>query len=65
MKNETVKQLIQILKKMDQNALVCKMEIVDFDEPTFYTLEICREYKDKVYQDDDGINQKGNIVSFY
>ena len=65
MENETVKQLIERLKKMDPNALVCKMEIGDFDDHTFYTFELCHEYKDVIYQDDDGNNQKGNIVSFH
>lgn len=65
MKNETVKQLIKRLKKMDQNAIVCKMEISHSDDPDFYTFEVCHEYKDEVYQDDDGDDQKGNIVAFY
>jgi len=63
--NETVKQLIERLKKMNQNAIVCKIEIGDFDDPEYCTLEICDEYKDEIYQDDNGDNQKGNIVAFF
>ncbi len=63
--NETVKQLIERLKKKDQDAIVCKMEIGDNDEPEFFTFEVCQEYENKIYQDDDGNNQKGNIVAFY
>lgn len=63
--NETVRQLIERLKKMDQNAIVCKIEIGDCDNPEYCTIEICDEYKNEVYQDDDGDIQKGNIVAFY
>ena len=42
MKNTTVEQLIEILKKMNPKSVVCHLELED-DKPIHSSFEICRE----------------------
>jgi len=62
MKTYTVKDVIEKLSKMDQDAVVCTVEVYD-NEPVYYTLELIREIKDVEYTEDDGSTKKGNIIS--
>lgn len=65
MKNETVEQLIERLKKMNPKAVVGRMDLESIDEPMFSTFEICREHKNVEYIDDAGDIKKGDVVAFY
>ena len=53
MKNPTVKDLIQILSNMNQNAIVCHFDMNNND-PIFSSFEICKEFSNVTYFDDDG-----------
>jgi elongation factor P hydroxylase len=64
MKNTTVKELIEILKEMNPDAVVCSLEMEN-DEPIYLTFEICREYKDVTYIDDEGNDVEGDVVAIY
>jgi hypothetical protein len=64
MRNTTVKELIEILKGMNPDAVVCHLEMEN-DEPNFSTFEICRQYDNVIYIDDVGDNVKGNVVALY
>jgi len=64
MKNTTVKELIEILKEMNPDAVVCHLEMED-DEPIYSTFEICRQYDNVTYIDDEGNNVTGNVVAIY
>lgn len=59
-----VKDLIEKLKKMDQEAIVRKMELTD-NEPIFSSIEICAEYIGKNYINDNGDDENGNIVVIF
>jgi len=65
MKNETVGELIKRLQVMDENAVVCGMELDDGYDMVFSTFEICKEFKNVTYIDDNGDDVKGNVVSLY
>lgn len=60
MKNTTVKELIEILKGYDQDAVVCHNNGEDFT-----TFEVCKERINVDYVDDAGNYVVGNIVVFY
>ena len=64
MKNTTVKELIEILKKMNPDAVVCHLEMEN-DEPIYSTFEICRQYDNVTYIDDNGNDIKGDVVAIY
>ena len=64
MKNTTVKELIEILKQMNPDAVVCSLEMEN-DEPIYSTFEICIEYKDVTYTNDSGDNERGDVVAIY
>lgn len=64
MKNTTVKELIEILKTMNQEAIVCNFEFED-NEPTFSSSEIVKEFKNVTYIDDDGDDVQGDVVAIY
>jgi len=42
MKNTTVKELIEILKELNPDAVVCHLELED-DKPIYSSFEICRQ----------------------
>ena len=65
MTNTTVKELIEILKTMNQDAIVCHWEANDDEEPDFSTFEICREFKDTPYIDDGGEITRGDVVAIF
>jgi hypothetical protein len=67
MKNTTVKELIDILKEMDQDAIVCSLELDmdDDDEPIFSTFVICRGYTNVKYVDDGGKDVVGDVITLY
>jgi len=64
MKNTTVKELIEILKKLNPDAVVCHLELED-DKPIYSSFEICREFENVTYIDDDGNDVKGDVVTLY
>jgi|JFJP01.1.fsa_nt_gi hypothetical protein len=64
MKNTTVIELIEILKQMNPNAVVCNLEMED-DKPFYSTFEKCVEIKDVEYIDDSGDYKRGDIVAIY
>jgi UV DNA damage repair endonuclease len=64
MKNTTVEELIEILKQMNPKAVVCHLELED-DKPIYSTFEICRQYDNVTYIDDDGDDVKGDVVAIY
>ncbi len=57
MKNLTVNDLIDILKKLDGNAVVCNSE--DFE---YFTSQDVYQIDNISYTDDDGDTARGNIV---
>ena len=67
MKNPTVKELIEILKGMNPDAIVCHFEFGNPDdkEPQYSSFEICREIKDVDYIDDSGDTKRGDIVAIF
>jgi hypothetical protein len=64
MKELTVKHLIERLKHMDQDAIICHMELED-DAPVYNSFEIIRQVDNTSYIDDHGDIQTGNVVAFY
>ena len=62
MKNTTVKELIEILQKMNQDSVVCHLELEAY-EPIYSTFECCREYENVTYIDNDGNDVNGNVVA--
>ncbi len=64
MKNTKVKELIGILKEMNPDAVVCNLEMEDY-QPIYSTFEICREFENVTYIDDDGEDVKGDVVALY
>lgn len=62
MKNTTVKELIEILEKMNPDAVVCHY---DFEYGEYSTFEICREVGRASYIDDSGDIQTGDIVAIF
>jgi len=64
MKNTTVKELIEILKGMNPDAVVCHLEMEDY-EPIYSSFEICKQYDNVTYIDDAGDDVKGNVVAIY
>lgn len=64
MKNPTVKELIKILSKMNPNAIVCYLEMEN-DMPVYSSFEICNEYPNVTYINDDGDYVNGDVVAIY
>ena len=64
MVNITVKELIEILKKMNPDAVVCHLEMED-GEPIYSSFEICREFYNVIYINDDSDDVEGNVVALY
>jgi hypothetical protein len=64
MKNTTVEELIEILKQMNPKAVVCHLELED-DKPIYSTFEICRQYDNVTYIDDEGDDVNGDVVAIY
>ncbi len=64
MKNTTVEELIEILKKMNPKSVVCHLGLED-DKPIYSSFEICREFNNVTYINDDGDEEKGNVVAIY
>ena len=64
MKNTTVEELIEILKKMNPKSVVCHLELED-DKPIYSSFEICREFNNVTYINDEGDEEKGNVVAIY
>ena len=62
MKNTTVKELIEILEKMNPDAVVCHY---DFEYGEYSTFEICREAGVVSYIDDSGDTKKGYVVTIF
>lgn len=63
MKNVTVKEFIERLQKMNQEAIVCRY--VHDDEPTYSTIETVADLKAVKYIDDAGDEVEGDIISIY
>lgn len=59
-----VKDLIEKFKKMDQEAIVCNMELTD-NQSIFSSIEICAESIGKNYINDNGDEENGNIVVIF
>lgn len=64
MKNITVKKLIDILKEMDRDAVVCNLEMEN-GKPIYSSFEMCKQYDNVTYIDDKGNDVVGNIVAIY
>lgn len=68
LENTTVRELIEILKTMNQDAVVCELftdeDDIDFT-PYFSSLEVCEERSSELYTDDAGHDKIGDIVAFY
>mgnify|MGYP003651822050 CR=1 FL=1 len=64
MKNTTVEELIETLKKMNPKSVVCNLEIEN-DKPIYNTFEICKEFKNVTYINDNGDEEKGDVVAIY
>jgi len=64
MSNTTVEELIEVLKKMNPKAVVCHLELEN-DKPIYSSFEICRQYDNVTYIDDDGDDVKGDVVAIY
>jgi hypothetical protein len=64
MKNTTVKELIEILNGMNPDAIVCHLEF-EKDTPFYSSFELCRQYDNVTYIDDDGDDVKGDVVAIY
>lgn len=69
MKNTTVRELIEMLKTMNQNAVVCSLEMPDLnypnDMPRYFVFTMCEEYKNIEYINDIGNVAKGDVVALY
>jgi hypothetical protein len=64
MKNTTVKELIEILKNMNPDSVVCHLEMED-NSPIFSSFEIYREYNNVTYINDSGDDVVGDVVAIY
>ena len=64
MKNVTVKELIKILQEMNPDVVVCHLEI-EGGKPIYSTFEICRQFNNVIYIDDEGTDAEGDIVALY
>ena len=64
MKNTTVKELIEILNGMNPDAIVCHLEL-EKNTPIYSSFELCRQYDNVAYIDDDGDDVKGDVVAIY
>lgn len=65
MKNTTVNELIEILKTMNPNAVVCSCELDEHGLPIYQTFEICREFPKSTYINDSGEDDYGDVVAIY
>ena len=64
MKNTTAKELIEILKEMKPDAVVCHL-VIENDKPIFSTFEICRQYDNVTYIDDAGDDVLGDVIAIH
>jgi hypothetical protein len=64
MKNTTVKELIEMLKGMNQDAVVCIGYFDAGDAPFYSTAEMCKEVQNATYIDDGGDEVVGDIIYF-
>ena len=64
MRNPTVAELIEILKRMNPDAIACHLESED-DNPIYSSFEMCRQFNNVVYLDDDGNDVVGDVVAIY
>lgn len=64
MKNVTVKELIEILQKLNPDAVVCHLELEN-DKPIYNSFEIVRQYDNVTYINDEGDEEDGDVVAIY
>ena len=64
MENTTVKELIEMLKGMSPDAVICHLEIEN-NKPIYSTFEMCRQYDNVNYIDDEGNDVEGDVVALY
>ncbi len=62
MKNVKVRDLIEILKKLDQEAVVCIIEIEN-DKPIFNSIDMIKQADNVTYINDVGDEEIGNVVA--
>ena len=60
----TVKELINTLKSMNQDAVVCSFE-TDGVKDYYSTIEICKQVNNVVYIDDNGDDVIGDVVTIF
>ena len=65
-KNETVSQLIERLKKINPDAIICKVNDCNLqpNEEMYETVQFCTEVKSCHYSNDSGDVKNGAIVVF-
>ena len=64
MTNTTVKELIEALKEMDQEAVVCYADPFSESLQIYSSLEVCFEEVGALYLNDSGDMVTGNVVCF-
>ena len=64
MKNTTVEELIKMLKEMNPKAVVCRLEFED-NKTIYSTFEICRQFDNVSYINDQGYQINGDVVAIY
>lgn len=62
MKNITVKEFVEFLKEMDQDAVICSVEMEDMT-PIYKSLKMFEQLENVHYFSDTGSFVKGNIVT--
>lgn len=65
MRNATVKELIELLSTMNPDAVVCSCELDEYHIPIYQTFEICREFPNSKYINDNGEDECGDVVAIY
>lgn len=65
-KDIKVSELIEELKNMDPDSVVCTyIEIDEDDNPVFSAVDLCKEFTNVKYIDNSGDEINGNIVALF
>ncbi len=54
-------ELIEILKKLNQEAVVCTFEL-EKDNPIFNSIEMVKQLDNVTYINDDGDDEMGDVI---
>jgi len=65
MEELTVRELIEALSKLDQDAIACHMDLNNIGKPFFFPFHVVKEYPNVTYEDSFGYEKKGKVVAIF